>query len=92
MGGMPGLNQSFQGLESTDEITGMGDMSSMMGGGGDFGGIDFSKLGAGGLGGMGGLGDLEDEGEEDEDMPELEEAEEGEKGAEAQKSKIEEIN
>ena len=47
MGGMPG----------------MGDMSSMMGGaGGDFGGIDFSKLG-GGMGGEEG----EEEGEEEEE-------------------------
>lgn len=49
MGGMPG----------------MGDMSSMMGGGGgDFGGIDFSKLG-------GDMGE-EDGDDDDEDMPSLE--------------------
>lgn len=70
MGGMPG----------------MGDMSSMMGGaGGDFGGIDFSKLG-GGMGGEEG----EEEGEEeddDEEMPELEEDEASKKPA----SKIEEV-
>ncbi|TQS35629.1 hypothetical protein Golomagni_03946 [Golovinomyces magnicellulatus] len=49
MGGMPG----------------MGDMSSMMGGaGGDFGGLDFSKLG-------GDMGE-EDGEDDDEDMPSLE--------------------
>jgi len=69
MGGMPG----------------MGDMSSMMGGGagGDFGGIDFSKLG-GGAGGDA-EGEEEEDEEEDEDMPELEEDEE------AGKAKIEEV-
>jgi len=69
MGGMPG----------------MGDMSSMMGGGagGDFGGIDFSKLG-GGAGGDA-EGEEEEDEDEDEDMPELEEDEE------AGKAKIEEV-
>jgi hypothetical protein len=66
------------------------DMSSMMGGaGGDFGGIDFSKLGGAGMGGMGGAGeDEEDEDEEDEEevMPGLE------GGEAAGKAKIEEIN
>jgi hypothetical protein len=76
------------------------DMASMMGGGGgDFGGIDFSKLGGGA-----GLGDMdmdEEEGDEDEEqMPELEgESSEGSKvasgetGASATKTaaKIEEI-
>jgi len=71
MGGMPG----------------MGDMSSMMGGGagGDFGGIDFSKLG----GGAGGDAEGEEEDDDDdEDMPELEEDEEAGKSS----SKIEEVN
>ncbi|TVY26160.1 Protein wos2 [Lachnellula hyalina] len=71
MGGMPG----------------MGDMSSMMGGGagGDFGGIDFSKLG----GGAGGDAEGEEEDDDDdEDMPELEEDEEAGKAS----SKIEEVN
>jgi hypothetical protein len=67
----------------------MGDMSSMMGGaGGDFGGIDFSKLG-GGMGGEEGE-EGEEEGEEeddDEEMPELEEDEASKKPA----SKIEEV-
>lgn len=69
-------------------MPGMGDMSSMMGGaGGDFGGIDFSKLG----GGMGGEGE-EEEGEEeddDEEMPELEEEEEA--SSSKPTSKIEEV-
>jgi hypothetical protein len=82
-------------------LTGMGDMSSMMGGaGGDFGGIDFSKLG----GGDAMDADDADDGDEDEDeeMPELEGEEEGEEskvasgetGASATKtaSKIEEVN
>jgi len=80
MGGMPGMG-------------GMGDMGSMMGGG-DFGGIDFSKLG----GGAGAAGneeeeeeeeDDDEEGEGDDDMPELEEEDskaEGKGGA-----KIEEV-
>jgi hypothetical protein len=71
MGGMPG----------------MGDMSSMMGGaGGDFGGIDFSKLG-GGMGGEEGEEEGEEDDDEDEDMPELEEDETASKPA----SKIEEV-
>ena len=58
-----------------------------MGGGGDFGGIDFSKLGGGGdgmpdlssLGGAGGDADDDDDGDDDDgDMPALEE----DKGAE----------
>jgi hypothetical protein len=62
-------------------------MSSMMGGaGGDFGGIDFSKLG-----GAGGAdeeeGEDEDDDDDDEDMPELEEDDK----AEPLKSKIEEV-
>lgn len=80
----------------------MGDMASMMGGaGGDFGGIDFSKLGGAGMG-----GEEEDEGEgeddDDEEMPALdgdeeasEEATSGKTGASATKTasggKIEEI-
>jgi len=55
MGGMPGMG---------------GDMASMMGGaGGDFGGIDFSKLGGGA--GMGGEEEDEDE-DDDDEMPGLE--------------------
>lgn len=50
------------------------------GAGGDFGGIDFSKLGGGaGLGGMGGLGGEDEDDEEeldDDDMPALEGEEE----------------
>jgi hypothetical protein len=55
----------------------MGDMSSMMGGaGGDFGGIDFSKLGGGA--GLGGEADEEEEDdeEEEEEVPGLEAADE----------------
>jgi hypothetical protein len=57
----------------------MGDMSSMMGGaGGDFGGIDFSKLGGGeGMGDMD-VDDDDDEDDDDEKMPELEGEEAGE--------------
>jgi len=63
MGGMPG----------------MGDMSSMMGGaGGDFGGIDFSKLGGAGMGDE----PAGEDDDEDDEMPELEgEEEEGESEA-----------
>ncbi len=86
-------------ITTDNHMTGMGDMSSMMGGaGGDFGGIDFSKLGGGDA------MDAEDDEDEDEDeeMPELEGEEEGEEskaasgetGASATKtaSKIEEVN
>ncbi|CAK7239559.1 MAG: p23 chaperone protein wos2 [Sporothrix thermara] len=69
---------------------GMGGMGGGMGGmpgmGGDFGGIDFSKLG--GMGGMPGLGgdddadELDDAEEEDDEMPALE----GEETAEAPKA------
>jgi len=71
-----------------------------MGEDGGFGGIDFSKLGAGGAGGLPGAGedeDEEDEEDEDEDMPELEdEAEETEekgkgKGPATEAPKIEEV-
>jgi hypothetical protein len=49
-------------------MPGMGDM------GGDFGGIDFSKLGGGGAGfpGAEGAGDELDEDDDDDDMPALE--------------------
>jgi hypothetical protein len=77
----------------------MGDMSSMMGGaGGDFGGIDFSKLGGGDAMDQ---DEDDDDDDEDEEMPELEgegEGEEskvasGETGASATTtaSKIEEV-
>jgi hypothetical protein len=67
----------------------MGDMSSMMGGaGGDFGGIDFSKLG-GGMGGEEGEEEGEED-EEDEDMPELEE-DEASSSEKPASSKIEEV-
>ena len=70
-------------------------MNSMMGAGGDFGGIDFSKLGGGA--GMEGLGEMDDDkDDDDEDMPALEGDEEEGEGEEeeevpATKSKIEEI-
>lgn len=75
-----------------DDLGNMGgmDMSSMMGGaGGDFGGIDFSKLGGAGMEGAGEEGEDEDEDDDDddEDMPELEEDDK----AEPSKSKIEEV-
>jgi hypothetical protein len=47
---------------------------SLGGAGGDFGGIDFSKLGGGGMPDMG--GDDEDDEEDDDDMPPLEGEEE----------------
>ena len=64
-------------------------MSSMMGGaGGDFGGIDFSKLGGAGMGAGGEEeGEEEDDDDDDEEMPELEEDDK----AEPSKSKIEEV-
>lgn len=69
-------------------------MSSMMGGaGGDFGGIDFSKLGGGeGMEGLEGEGDDDDD-DDDEDMPALEGEDEDEAAAPASKAtpKIEEI-
>ncbi|CRK12994.1 hypothetical protein BN1723_017321, partial [Verticillium longisporum] len=58
MGGMPGMG----GMEGMGGMPGMGGMGGMPGmGGGDFGGIDFSKLGAGGLGGADFDGDDDDE-------------------------------
>lgn len=72
--------------------------------GGDFGGIDFSKLAGGGgmpdlgaMGGMGGMGGMDmssfagagGEGDEDEDMPALEGEEEGKEAA-AEPTKTEE--
>jgi hypothetical protein len=80
-------------------VLGMGDMSSMMGGaGGDFGGIDFSKLGGGDAMDQ----DEDDDEDDDDEMPGLEgeEAEEeskvtsGETGTSATEtaSKIEEVN
>jgi hypothetical protein len=76
----------------------MGDMSSMMGGGGDFGGIDFSKLGGGESGDMD-VDEDDDDDDDDEKMPELEgdteddKATSSEAGASAAKtdSKIEEL-
>lgn len=65
-------------------------MGGMMGGaGGDFGGIDFSKLGGAGMGAGGGEAGEEEEDDEDDDeeMPELEEDDK----AEPSKSKIEEV-
>jgi len=79
MGGMPG----------------MGDMSNMMGGaGGDFGGIDFSKLGGAGMG-ADDEGADEDEESDDDEMPALEGEEDDEEEAAtpaAGKPKIEEVN
>lgn len=56
--------------------------NSILAGGGDFGGIDFSKLGGGA--GLGGEEEEEDD-EDDDDMPPLE-GEEDEKPAEAAKT------
>ncbi|KAF4624109.1 hypothetical protein G7Y89_g14066 [Cudoniella acicularis] len=72
MSGMPGMG---------------GDMASMMGGaGGDFGGIDFSKLGGSGMG-----GEEPEEEDDDDEMPELEEDEEAASSSKTA-SKIEEVN
>lgn len=60
----------------------------MGGAGGDFGGIDFSKLGGAGMGAGGEEeGEEEDDDDDDEEMPELEEDDK----AEPSKSKIEEV-
>lgn len=71
----------------------MNNFSGGMGEDGGFGGIDFSKLGAGagpggegGMPGMEGLGADEGEDDEDEEMPELEDEEEGGEKAEAGES------
>jgi len=74
----------LSGMGGMGGMPGMGDMSSMMGGGGDFGGIDFSKLGGAG---MGAEGD-EDEDDDDEELPALEGEEEAEGSS---KAKIEEV-
>ena len=75
-------------------------MSSMMGGGGDFGGIDFSKLGGGDSGDMDVDEEEDDDDDDDDKMPELEgdtaeddNATSSEAGASAAKtdSKIEEV-
>jgi len=76
MGGMPG---------GMGGMPGMGDM--MGGAGGDFGGIDFSKLGGAGLGGE---GEGEDDDDDDDEMPALEGEEEA--GEEAPKAKIQEVS
>ncbi len=61
-------------------MPGMGDMSSMMGGaGGDFGGIDFSKLGGGAGAGGGEEAEGDDDDDDDDDMPGLEGDEEAAK-------------
>jgi len=76
------------GMGGMGGMPGMGDMSSMMGGGGDFGGIDFSKLGGGADAGE---EEAEDDDDDDDEMPELEEADEKEGEASSSK-KIEEVN
>ncbi|QSZ36329.1 hypothetical protein DSL72_007455 [Monilinia vaccinii-corymbosi] len=61
-------------LSQMGGMGGMPGMGDMMGGaGGDFGGIDFSKLGGAGMSGLG-VEDDDDEGDDDEDeeMPALE--------------------
>ncbi|CAP70809.1 uncharacterized protein PODANS_3_8690 [Podospora anserina S mat+] len=57
--------------EDFSQFGGMGGMPGMGGAGGDFGGIDFSKLGAGA-----GMPEGDDEEESDDDMPPLEGEEE----------------
>jgi len=81
MGGMPGMGGGM------DMASMMGNMAGMGGPGSDFGGIDFSKLGAAG-------GDLPDMGDDDdEEMPELEgEGDDGKAEAETANPKIEEVN
>lgn len=58
-------------------------LTIFLAGGGDFGGIDFSKLGGGA--GMGGEEEEEEDDEDDEDMPALE-GEDDEKPAEGAKA------
>jgi len=84
-------------LGSMGGMGGMPGMGDMMGGaGGDFGGIDFSKLGGAGLGGEEeGEGDDDDD-DDDDEMPALEgdddEENEAEGSAAKSSKKIEEIN
>ncbi|KAL6700360.1 HSP20-like chaperone [Trichoderma pleuroticola] len=80
------VDEDEQNEAAEDDMSKFGDMGGMPGMGGDFGGIDFSKLGggAGGMPDMSGMGlesmpDLSSSGvpdsdseEEDEDMPGLE--------------------
>ena len=54
--------------------------------GGDFGGIDFSKLGGGGMPDLGAMGGDDDE-ESDDDMPPLEGDEDNAKAAKADDTK-----
>ncbi|KAI1002513.1 hypothetical protein K3495_g5688 [Podosphaera aphanis] len=75
MGGMGGMG----GMPGMPGMGGLGDMSEMMGGGGgDFGGIDFSKLGGGG--GAMGADDDDIDVDDDDDMPSLA----GEDGSDAE--------
>lgn len=79
--------------EAPEDEDYMSKMGSMPGGDGGFGGIDFSKLGAGGMGDLGGATD-DDSGDEDDDdeMPALEETEDDKPAADASsKPKIEEV-
>uniref|UniRef100_L2G4H5 Cs domain-containing protein n=1 Tax=Colletotrichum fructicola (strain Nara gc5) TaxID=1213859 RepID=L2G4H5_COLFN len=69
--------QEEAGEEDFSQFGGMGTWH-MCGAGGDFGGIDFSKLG----GGAPGMEDVDDEEEDDDDMPPLE-GEEDDKAAPA---------
>ncbi|RYP65668.1 hypothetical protein DL769_006247 [Monosporascus sp. CRB-8-3] len=62
------VDEDEQNEAPDDDFSQFGGMGGMPGmGGGDFGGIDFSKLGGGA-----GAGGSDDEDEDDEDMPELE--------------------
>jgi len=83
-----------------DYMNNFGAGAGGMGEDGGFGGIDFSKLGAG-AGGLPGADDVgeddvgeDDEGsdDDDEDMPELEEEEEDAKDTSTGKSKVEEVS
>ncbi|ROW17216.1 hypothetical protein VPNG_01005 [Cytospora leucostoma] len=73
------VDEDEQQEAAEDDLSQFGGMGP--GAGGDFGGIDFSKLG--GAAGLGGEEDDEDdEGEDDDDMPALEGEEEEAKGEE----------
>ncbi|KAG5927262.1 hypothetical protein E4U42_002413 [Claviceps africana] len=72
------VDEDEQNEATEEDFSQFGGMGGMPGMGGDFGGIDFSKLGGGDmpdLGSMGGEGDDDDSGDDDDDeeMPALEE-------------------
>ncbi|KAH8899616.1 HSP20-like chaperone [Thozetella sp. PMI_491] len=76
------VDEDEQNEAAEDDFSNFGGMGGMPGmGGGDFGGIDFSKLGGGGGLPTGEEDEEEDEEESDDDMPPLEGDEEEDKAA-----------